>query len=1336
MRLKYPDFLETINTMKPPTYTKFLTFVYSCMSFLRMLISAEKKICTPSQRLQVIALILTLLTFCFHSTYGQTIQTFNSSGTFTVPFGVQSIIVECWGGGGAGGGNSAGSNGGGGGGGGAYSKTILTGLIRGTVYSYNVGTGGLGSTGNGASGGDTWFQNSTSILAKGGGGGFTPANQLGGIFGPGGASASSIGTPIFAGGSGGSGRKDNAGRGGPGGSSAGTTSNGTSGPTPWSTELASLAPADGGKGGNGGLERNPGSIGVSPGGGGGGAGDQTNSGGNGAPGQVRITYTPLTYKSQITSITTGSTNWCAGETRNVTVTVKNIGTATWTDTNPDINIGVKWNTNGASWADYYVRVDAGNLAPGATATYTLPVRASDNAGAGYTTDLTGSNNFTFDVIYEGLSSFGINTGGFLPGNAATVSTLITVNTLPVVTTASTVCAGSTITLSPTTGGSWASSNTSVATVDNTGKVTGVSGGTAAFTFISSSTGCSSVTPSLTVNPAIGIPNFSLGTTSARCQGAESVTYAATSANATGITYTLDAGSIAAGNSISSAGLVTYTSAYIGVSTVTAMASGCSGPRSSTHIVMSSVPGTWTGAVSTNWNLATNWACGIIPTSATNLTLPTGLTRYPVLSSDSGSVNNITLPAGTSLTVTNAILKIAGAVNNLGTFDIISGTIEMNGTVNQTIPANAFTGNSIKNLLINNDVALSGALSLTGTLTIGTTNKTLSTNNLLTLKSTATTTASVAALPVDASGVATSFITGNVTVERFIPDNRAWRLLTSPLSNTGSIFNAWQNGGVAYTAAEIGKGTLITGPNPTSANGLDVSALNSVSMKTYNANQTWGNITDTKSTNLSNNNGNADNIGYFVFVRGDRNPLNTNAGYSSSTTLSSTGKLQTGRQTITPASATSYSLIGNPYASPIDFSKVLLTNVAKRFYVWDATVNTVGAYVVVDGTNGTYQPTPSGPAQNQYIQSSQAIFVQSDPSAGTHTLVFDESIKTNQTSILGFRPIGVKSLAVTLNLSEADNSVQLADGTLAEFDDNYCKCVNIEDAIKFTNTKESFSFLRNGTALAIERWPLIKATDTLYLKLTGTSQRNYQLVIAPANLSQPGLFAYLQDKYTGVDIPVSLENATIYNFVINANAGSMATDRFKLVFKQGVVLPVTYSDVKALLQGNNIAVQWTVENQLNIQSYEVEKSVDGIHFTNVARQLPKDNQTTASYYCLDIHPVAGDNFYRIRNIDLSGATGYSKVVKVNTGNLPGEIAVYPNPVTGGKINLQLNNMPQGKYAVRLLSPGGQELLAKEINHAGGTAAENILLPKHISKGMYTLEITIPGKYKSTISVMNQ
>lgn len=117
---------------------------------------------------------------------------------------------------------------------------------------------------------------------------------------------------------------------------------------------------------------------------------------------IQLSFNPPAYSASFTAMNTGSSNWCPGETRNVTVTVTNTGTATWTNSSPDINIGCKWNAD----ADYLVRCDANNLAPGASQTYTLTMTAPTTLG---------SNNLTFDAVYEGCFWFAWNPGNTLCG---------------------------------------------------------------------------------------------------------------------------------------------------------------------------------------------------------------------------------------------------------------------------------------------------------------------------------------------------------------------------------------------------------------------------------------------------------------------------------------------------------------------------------------------------------------------------------------------------------------------------------------------------------------------------------------------------------------------------------------------------------------------------------------------------------------------------------------------------------------------------------------------------------------------------------------------------------
>jgi hypothetical protein len=329
-------------------------------------------------------------------------QTFNTSGTYTVPAGVYSVKVEAWGGGGGGGSIASGNDRRGGGGGGAYASSILE-VSPGDIIPVTVGNSG----GVGVAGGQSSF--STYVIALGGS---STASETGGT---GGLASGSTGTIKWSGGNGGNGT--NNGGGGGGGGSASTTANGSNGSDGGSNSGGNGGSGTGAGGRGGDQDGSPAAVaGTAPGGGGGGRGDDAGSSAAGAAGRVIVT--PIAYHAKFISMNTGSADWCAGETRTVTVTVKNIGTTTWTNSGSDVNIGVKWN----EWLDYDVRTDANDLAPGATQTYSLTVTA---------TSASGTNNLTFDIVKEGDCWFGNNNGSCGPGNSIFISPTMNILLPPV-----------------------------------------------------------------------------------------------------------------------------------------------------------------------------------------------------------------------------------------------------------------------------------------------------------------------------------------------------------------------------------------------------------------------------------------------------------------------------------------------------------------------------------------------------------------------------------------------------------------------------------------------------------------------------------------------------------------------------------------------------------------------------------------------------------------------------------------------------------------------------------------------------------------------------------------
>ncbi|MCW3080323.1 T9SS type A sorting domain-containing protein [Segetibacter sp.] len=110
--------------------------------------------------------------------------------------------------------------------------------------------------------------------------------------------------------------------------------------------------------------------------------------------------------------------------------------------------------------------------------------------------------------------------------------------------------------------------------------------------VSSPNSCSQLqsgSAAITVTAPVGTPVFTAGSTSSRCQTAATTTYAASASNATSITYSLDAISTLAGNSIiSSTGAVTFAAGWTGNSTIIATATGCYGPTTATHTVTTAI----------------------------------------------------------------------------------------------------------------------------------------------------------------------------------------------------------------------------------------------------------------------------------------------------------------------------------------------------------------------------------------------------------------------------------------------------------------------------------------------------------------------------------------------------------------------------------------------------------------------------------------------------------------------------------------------------------------------------------------------------------------------------
>ncbi|MEL1245242.1 T9SS type A sorting domain-containing protein [Flavobacterium sp. DGU11] len=596
---------------------------------------------------------------------------------------------------------------------------------------------------------------------------------------------------------------------------------------------------------------------------------------------------------------------------------------------------------------------------------------------------------------------------------------------------------------------------------------------------------------------------------------------------------------------------------------------------------------WTGAVNTNWNTPGNWTPMAAPTQATNVVIPGNAARYPEIMGFDGIADcaNLTINQGATVLVNNngnGKLRVYGGISNSGILDITDGSLIMAGNTPQTIPSSTFLNNTIRNLTIYHTGALGsttlgGTLNLTGVLKLS--GGPFYTGGFLTLKSTASSTALVDKV----EGLMAAII-GEVTVERYIPAKRAFRLIT-PSTTGGTINSNWQEGG----SEAAGFGTDITGTGG-STNGFDPTTTNNASLFTHTSSTaTWAAVTSTTTGTLT------AGKPYRLLVRGDRTiNLGSNTAPATATTLRTTGTLSTGNVIFTDLGmdAGDFSMIGNPYQATVDMGAVLAdaNNLNTDFYyVWDPTLNARGGYTtVVIATNSNTTP---GSQANRYLQPNQAVFVQTAASFLPTYITFTEAHKfvfSNATPNLYNEAADAAEAQIKLAMYNADTTDGVAmDGLLVRFNDAYSNDVNNKDAVKPTNQDEGVGLMNSGKILSVESRQIPTAADVIPLANTTYRGTSYTYKVTVSELDN--VAAYLQDSYTETSTELANNGETLYNFTVDpAVEASTAQNRFNLVFAETLgtseLKGTAFSVYPNPASGNEFTVQLSSANNPSVTVY--------------------------------------------------------------------------------------------------------------------------------------------------------
>ncbi len=215
-----------------------------------------------------------------------------------------------------------------------------------------------------------------------------------------------------------------------------------------------------------------------------------------------------------------------------------------------------------------------------------------------------------------------------------------------------------------------------------------------------------------------------------------------------------------------------------------------------------------------------------------------------------------------------------------------------------------------------------------------------------------------------------------------------------------------------------------------------------------------------------------------------------------------------------------------------------------------------------------------------------------------------------------------------------------------------------------------------------------------------------------------------------------EYLTIGNFVNDVSTNKVFID--SLDFKRHIyvyvddvsltalpscVLPVELINFSASTDGNNVKLFWTTASETNNDYFVIERSRDTEDFRQLSVINGNGNSTILREYAYqDLHPLEGNSYYRLKQIDYDGNFSYSKVITLYFTRNEEPISIVPNPASDNAW-IHFSKKHDGDTYLEIVDLKGKIVFCKSESEIPNPYQLNI---ENIEKGIYFLQVYNSGK----------
>jgi hypothetical protein len=234
-----------------------------------------------------------------------------------------------------------------------------------------------------------------------------------------------------------------------------------------------------------------------------------------------------------------------------------------------------------------------------------------------------------------------------------------------------------------------------------------------------------------------------------------------------------------------------------------------------------------------------------------------------------------------------------------------------------------------------------------------------------------------------------------------------------------------------------------------------------------------------------------------------------------------------------------------------------------------------------------------------------------------------------------------------------------------------------------------------------------------LNATGAPSTTAPVYSFPARFGTMFFNSFAPPQYNGHN--GKIDEFRIYNRALTAA---------EIIILHTVALPIKLTSFTAVNNNNNIKLHWQTQYEQNSKHYIIERSTDGINFTDIEKVAAAGNSSAPlTYNYTDVLPAMLQTmptvFYRLKAVDTDGQFLNSEIAAVHLNKKDIQLLIFPNPVKD-VLQVQTNGLT-GQAILSITDATGRQVYMRDILLEQGSNSMPIKISQ-FSNGIYYVKLS--------------